>query len=102
MYIPLLGVKESLIKTGRMLPCIRHRYKRALMKSALQVPINPTAFFTPWYSPEFPEAGSTVFPIFSLRTLWEMAAGASLALTAVKKCRNASDVSAAIPIFTEA
>ena len=45
MYIPPLGVKESLIKTGRMLSCIRHRYKRAMMKSALQVPFSVTAFF---------------------------------------------------------
>ncbi len=67
------------------------------MKSALQVPIKTTAFYTPLGIPECHEAGSTVFFIFSLFTLWEMAAGASLALTAVKKCRNASGVSAAIP-----
>ena len=98
MYIPPLGVKENLIKTGRMLSCIRHRYKRAMMKSALQVPFSVTAFFSPLIKPEFPEAGSTVFFNFSLCTLRKMAAGASLVLTAAKNCRNASGVTAAIPI----
>ncbi|MBO4313568.1 MAG: hypothetical protein J5838_04675 [Desulfovibrio sp.] len=60
-----------------------------MMKSALQVPnqvfgVTSDRRISPCPNTEFPEAGSTVFFIFSLCILWKMAAGASLVLTAAK------------------
>ena len=104
MYIPPLGVKEKFDQNG----------KNAVMYSASLSPspdeiralgsLSTKRRFTPLEKPEFPKAGSTVFFFIfsSAHSSVTWAAGAPFALTATKNCRNASGVTAAIPMSAKA